>query len=84
MAVTRRLSFTGLRRSTVRAIRWLSIGCGVLSALAFIATLVLNSSLFDTVGVFGTVVAYLGGVAAIVTAGLLLALGGTRLFARLP
>jgi len=84
MAVTRRLSFNGLRRSTVRVIRWLSIGCGVLSALAFIATLVLNSSLFDAVGVFGTVVAYLGGVAAIVTAGLLLALGGTRLFARLP
>ncbi|WP_241980017.1 phosphatase PAP2 family protein [Cryobacterium glaciale] len=77
-------AFTGLRRSTIRIIRWLSIGCGALSSLAFIATLVANSSLFDSVGTVGTLVAYLGGVAAIVTAGLLLALSGTRLFARLP
>ncbi|SEN75240.1 PAP2 superfamily protein [Cryobacterium luteum] len=77
-------AFTGLRRSTVRVVRWLSIGCGTVSALAFITTLVLSSSLFERVGVFGTVVAYLGGVTAIVTAGLLLALSGTRLFARLP
>ena len=76
-------AFTGLRRSTVRIIRWLSIGCGAVSALAFIATLVLTSNLFDSVGTSGTVVAYFGGVAAIVTAGLLLALSGTRLFARL-
>ncbi|MCY7404777.1 MAG: phosphatase PAP2 family protein [Cryobacterium sp.] len=79
-----RRTFTGLRQSTIRGIRWLSIGCGGLSAVAFIATLVLNSSLFDSVGTLGTIVAYLGGVAAIVTAGLLLALSGTRLFARLP
>ncbi|MDJ0338050.1 phosphatase PAP2 family protein [Cryobacterium sp. PH31-O1] len=77
-------AFTGLRRSTVRIIRWLSIGCGTVSSLAFIATLVVNSSLFDSVGTVGTLVAYLGGVAAIVTAGLLLALSGTRMFARLP
>ena len=77
-------ALSGLRRSTVRIIRWLSIGCGAVSVLAFIATLVANSSLFDSVGTAGTVVAYLGGVAAIVTAGLLLALSGTRLFARLP
>ncbi|WP_240607313.1 phosphatase PAP2 family protein [Cryobacterium aureum] len=77
-------AFTGLRRSTVRLIRWLSVGCGTVSAVAFIATLVLDSSLFERVGTLGTVVAYLGGVAAIVTAGLLLALSGTRLFARLP
>jgi hypothetical protein len=51
--------------------------------VAFIATLVLDSSLFERVGTLGTVIAYLGGVAAIVTAGLLLALSGTRLFARL-
>lgn len=75
---------TGLYQSTIRGIRWLSIGCGALAAGAFIATLVVNSNLFASVGVFGTVVAYLGGVAAIVTAGLWLALGGTRLFAHLP
>ncbi len=79
-----RRAFTGLRQSTIRGIRWLSIGGGALSAAALIATLVLNSSLFDSVGTLGTVVAYLGGVAAIVTAGLVLALSGTRLFARLP
>ncbi|WP_166805676.1 phosphatase PAP2 family protein [Cryobacterium ruanii] len=79
-----RRAFTGLRQSTVRVIRWLSIGCGALAAFAFAATLVLTSSLFERVGTTGTVVAYLGGVAAIVTAGLLLALSGTRLFARLP
>ncbi|WP_158252526.1 phosphatase PAP2 family protein [Cryobacterium sp. Y57] len=79
----RRREFTGLRHSTVRIVRWVSIGCGAFSAVAFIATLVLDSSLFERVGTLGTVVAYLGGVAAIVTAGLLLALSGTRLFARL-
>ncbi|WP_104081932.1 phosphatase PAP2 family protein [Cryobacterium sp. Y11] len=81
---SRRPAFTGLRRSTMRVIRWLSIGFGALAAVAFFVTLVLNSSLFASVGTTGTVVAYFGGVAAIVTAGLLLALGGTRLFARLP
>ena len=81
--VTRR-AFTGLRQSTIRLVRWLSIGCGALSAAALLATLVLNSSLFASVGTLGTVVAYLGGVAAIVSAGLVLALSGTRLFARLP
>lgn len=79
-----RWALTGLRQSTVRGGRWLSIGCGAVSVLAFIATLVLTSSLFEQVGTAGTVVAYLGGIAAIVTAGLLLALSGTRLFARLP
>ncbi|WP_241984277.1 phosphatase PAP2 family protein [Cryobacterium sp. Hb1] len=79
----RRRAFTGLRRSTVRVVRWVSIGCGAFSAVALIATLVLDSSLFERVGTLGTVIAYLGGVAAIVTAGLLLALSGTRLFARL-
>ncbi|TFD22949.1 phosphatase PAP2 family protein [Cryobacterium sp. TMS1-13-1] len=77
-------AFIGLRRSTIRVIRWLSVGLGAVSVLAFVATLVVNSSLFDSVGTLGTVVAYFGGVAAIVTAGLLLALSGTRLFARLP
>lgn len=80
----RRPVLDGLRQSTIRGVRWLSIGCGTLSALAFIATLVLTSSLFDSVGTLGTVIAYLGGVTAIVTAGLVLALSGTRLFARLP
>ena len=77
-------AFTGLHRPTIRVIRWLSVGFGALSAMAFIATLVLNSTLFASVGTTGTVVAYFGGVAAIVTAGLLLALSGTRLFASLP
>ncbi|WP_241988827.1 phosphatase PAP2 family protein [Cryobacterium sp. TMT1-2-2] len=77
-------AFTGLRQSTIGVVRWLSIGCGAISVVAFIVTLVLDSSLFERVGTLGTIVAYLGGVAAIVTAGLLLALSGTRLFARLP
>ncbi|WP_166784112.1 phosphatase PAP2 family protein [Cryobacterium suzukii] len=83
-ATAQRRAFTGLRQSTIRVVRWMSIGCGALSAMALIATLVLDSSLFERVGTLGTIIAYLGGVAAIVTAGLLLALSGTRLFARLP
>jgi len=78
------LALAGLRQSTIRGIRWLSLGCGALSAVAFIATVIMNSSLVDSVGTFGTIVAYLGGLTAIVTAGLILALSGTRLFARLP
>jgi len=83
-AAPRGVSLTGLRQSTIRGIRWLSIGGGVLASGAFITTLVLNSTLFESVGTLGTIIAYLGGVAAIVTAGLVLALSGTRLFARLP
>jgi membrane-associated phospholipid phosphatase len=83
-AATLHRAFSGRHLSTIRGIRWLSIGCGVLAALALVITLVMNSSLFDSVGTTGTVLAYLGGVAAIVTVGLLLALGGTRLFDRLP
>ncbi|MDJ0348105.1 phosphatase PAP2 family protein [Cryobacterium sp. PH29-G1] len=83
-AAPRWLALTGLRQSTMRGIRWLSIGCGAVSAVAFVATLVLNTSLFESVGTLGSIVAYLGGVTAIVTAGLVLALSGTRLFARLP
>jgi membrane-associated phospholipid phosphatase len=76
--------FAALHRSTIRVFRWLSIGGSALSGLALIATLIFTNALFNSPGTPATVVAYLGGLTAIVTTGMLLALGAMRLFARLP
>ncbi len=75
---------TAAHPPTLRFIRWITLGSGGVSAAAFIVTLVVTSNVWGSVGSVTTVVAYLGGITAIITTGLVLALTATRVFVRLP
>lgn len=63
----------------IRPLRWVLVPFAVVAALALAGTF-----LFDFGDSADLLVAYIGGVTSIVTAGLVLALSGIRLFARLP
>ncbi|WP_160175841.1 phosphatase PAP2 family protein [Cryobacterium roopkundense] len=81
-APVRRAAGGGTRRrasAVMRPLRWVLLPFAALAGLALAGTF-----LFDFGESADLLVAYIGGVASIVTSGLLLALCGIRLFARLP